>query len=399
MNEPDVRGDLITSSGTTAAASEPIAIVGAGPLGLSLALALRRRGQPSRLFDARPAGAPAVDARILALSDGSRQLLEALGAWPSAQATPIRSIHISQRGSFGRARMLAEELGLPALGYVLPAASLTECLLRRTQEAGIPIEFGTAVSATRPHDEGIEITLSPHGGAPRTWHARLLACCEGSVSAAAPAIERDYGQHALLCRAHIARPHDNVAFERFTAEGPIALLPLGQDYAVVWTVASDRVQPLLAADDAVWLQALQAAFGQRVPFTAISGRAHYPLGLRMRRQTAAARTVWLGNAAQTLHPVAGQGFNLALRDAWELADTLAGAQDPGTADLLARHARGRRIDRLGAAGFTDFLVRSFALDLPFLPTARGLGLLALDMLPPLRHFVAKRMIYGARAWP
>lgn len=381
-----------------AVSHEAIAIVGAGPLGLSLALALQAHAQTCRVFDARPAAAATPDKRILALSHASRQLLETLGAWPT-QATPIDTIHVSQHGAFGRTRILAEELGLPALGYVLPATSLTDCLLQRANEARIPIEFDAPVSAVSAQADRVEFTLSPQQSEPQRRSAHLLACCEGSVAQSAATFEHNYAQHALLCRVRLGQPHGNLAFERFTPEGPIALLPLGQDYAVVWTVPAERVASLMAADDQTWLQALRAAFSGRIEFTAIADRAHYPLGLKLRRETVAARTVWLGNAAQTLHPVAGQGFNLALRDAWELAETLAGAADPGAPDLLARHARSRRADRLATAAFTDFLVRSFALDLPLLPAARGLGLLALDMFAPLRRFVAKRMIYGARAWP
>lgn len=376
-----------------------IGVVGAGPLGLALALALQRRGWSACVFDARAQDSARTDARILALSHGSRQLLESLGAWPDAHATPIRTIHVSQRGAFGRVRILADELGLPALGYVLPATRLIEALQRRAAEAGISVRYGCRVESLGAAEHAISIQLVSRTQADERHDLRLLACCEGSVADAAPMIERDYGQHALLCRAKLAHPHGNVAYERFTPDGPIALLPQGQDYAVVWTVESGRVEALKAAPDSVWLEALQAAVGLRVRLTGISERAHYPLGLKMRRKTVGERIVWLGNAAQTLHPVAGQGFNLALRDAWELADTLAGALDPGAAELLERHARQRRADRFGAAGFTDFLVRSFTTELPLAPAARGLGLMALDMLPPLRQFVAKRMLYGARAWP
>jgi 2-octaprenyl-6-methoxyphenol hydroxylase len=152
-------------------------------------------------------------------------------------------------------------------------------------------------------------------------------------------------------------------------------------------------------DDAAFLALLQRRFGSRHHFTATGPRSAYPLGLRYRQHPVAQRQVWLGNAAQTLHPVAGQGFNLALRDIWELARTLRGADDPGAPDLLDAYARGRRLDRSGAIGFTDLLLDSFASDFPLLKHARGAGLLAMDMLPALRDFVAKRMIYGARAWP
>jgi 2-octaprenyl-6-methoxyphenol hydroxylase len=197
----------------------------------------------------------------------------------------------------------------------------------------------------------------------------------------------------------VAAPHRNVAWERFTHDGPVALLPLGERYAVVLTCGDTAQAGVKAADDEGFLALLQQRFGTRHRFTSASPRAAYPLGLRYRRQPVGARQVWLGNAAQTLHPVAGQGFNLALRDVWELAQALAGAVDPGAPAVLAAYARGRRADRRGAIGFTDLLIDGFASDFAPLKHARGAGLLALDLLPPLRAFVAKRMIYGARAWP
>jgi 2-octaprenyl-6-methoxyphenol hydroxylase len=377
-----------------------IAIVGAGPLGLATALMLHREGLPVRLFDARPANAPSSEARVLALSEGSRQILGSLGAWPSKPPTPITTIHVSQLGSFGSTRMRASEEGVPALGHVLPATELIEQLQARVAEAAIPIEYDTLVGQGEPGPHGIRLPLSQQAG-----HARaavetpLVVCCEGSVRAERGALVHDYQQRALLCRAEMADPHAQCAYERFTPDGPLALLPLGEDYAVVWTQPAARAEALLAADDADWLAALQAAFGTQVRFTAIRDRASYPLALKLRLNPTAPRCVWLGNAAQTLHPVAGQGLNLALRDAWELVEAIRDAQDPGDAHVLARYARSRALDRFAAAGFSDALVRSFGSRLPGLATARGLGLAALDALPPLRHFLARRMIFGARAWP
>lgn len=379
----------------TEPAAHSVAIIGAGPLGLASALALQRRGQTPLILDARSPAAHAADARILALSHGSRELLELLGAWPSAQATPIQHIHISQHRHFGHTQLHAAEEKLPALGYVLAARSLSHALLQRVQTLGIPLHFNTTVSSITAHADAAQLSLQDG----RPLRARLVASCEGHIPEAEATRTQDYAQHALLCRATLAAPHNNQACERFTAQGPIALLPFGQDYAIVWTVPSAHAHALMAAPDADWQSALQNAIGPLAQLQGITDRAAYPLGLRLRGHITAPRHVWLGNAAQTLHPVAGQGFNLALRDAWELADALTGASDPGTPALLAAYAQRRRTDREGAAAFTDLLVKTFSSDLPPLPSLRGLGLLALNTLPPLRHFVAKRMIYGARAWP
>ncbi|MCL2657482.1 MAG: FAD-dependent monooxygenase [Betaproteobacteria bacterium] len=374
-----------------------ILIVGAGPVGLALALALHHGGRSVRLIDARAAGAGEHDARVLALSHGSRQTLERFGAWPESGWTPIEHIHVSQRGAFGRTTLAAQEYGIPALGYVMPAAVLYRALMAQAERAGIAIDHDTRVDTLDAGENGIAAQLNG-----RQIEARLAACCEGGIGASAAAVRsRDYGQHALIARAAIARPHGHTAYERFTPEGPLALLPHGADYSVVWTATPERAAQLLALAETEFRDALQTAFGQRVRFTGISERASFPLGLKVRRHPIGQRTVWLGNAAQTLHPVAGQGFNLALRDVWELAELLTAPEtsDPGGGALLARYAHKRLLDRAGTIGFTDGLVRLFSNADPVLQHLRGAGLFALDMLPPLRHFLAKRMLFGARAWP
>lgn len=383
------RGDGASPVGKADNGSHKAAIVGGGPAGMALALALHHHGVTSEIFDARDRGAASKDKRILALSAGSRQLLERLGAWHGVAATAIETIHVSQRGRLGRTRLTARDEGLPALGYVLAASDLVGVLDAAVAAAGIAFHDNTKVG---PGDAAIMANFA------------LTAWAEGAV-AHDVAIERDYGQHAVLCTATTAEPHRHVAWERFTPDGPLALLPYGRseanEYAVVFTCAADEAAPLAALDDSAFLARLQSQFGTRLTFTAVGPRASYPLGLRYREDVVAARQVWIGNAAQTLHPVAGQGFNLALRDIWELARTLADAGhdgDPGAPALLARYAAARRLDRRGAIGFTDSLIRIFSNDLPPLAHARGLALLALDLLPPARSFVARRMMFGARAW-
>lgn len=347
---------------------------------MALALALKRHGVGAEIFEARERAAVRRDPRVLALSDGARQMLDWLGVWSGLAATPIETIHISQRGGFGRTVLRAVELDLKALGWVLPASDLIAALDVAVSAAGIAYRDNTKV------------------GAGDTANFQLTAFAEGMVEAGAGTL-RDYGQHAVLCNASVAEPHRNVAWERFTDEGPVALLPLGRDYSVVLTCADRILDEVKSLDDAAFLALLQQRFGTRHRFTAATPRVAYPLGLRYRPDPVGERQVWLGNAAQTLHPVAGQGFNLALRDIWELAQVLGAAADPGASEVLAAYARGRQMDRRGAIGFTDLLIDGFASDFGPLKHARGVGLLALDLLPPLRAFVAKRMIYGARAWP
>jgi 2-octaprenyl-6-methoxyphenol hydroxylase len=345
---------------------------------MALALALKLHGVAAEIFEARERAAVRHDARVLAISEGGRQILDWLGVWSGLSATPIDNIHISQRGGFGRSHLRAADLDLQALGWVLPASDLIAALDAAVSRAGIVFHEHRKV------------------GAGETAHFALTAFAEGAVEAGT-GIVRDYGQHAVLCSVAVAEPHRNVAWERFTSEGPVALLPLGERYAVVLTCADAALAEVKALDDADFLALLQQRFGTRHRFTAVSPRTGYPLGLRYRLKPVGARQVWLGNAAQTLHPVAGQGFNVAVRDIWELASRAGAAADPGAPAVLAAYARGRRLDRIGAIRFTDLLVDAFAC--APLQHPRGAALLALDLLPPLRAFVARRMIHGARAWP
>ena len=374
-----------------------VLIVGAGPVGTTLALALADSPLRVLLLDRQPAGAWRKDPRALALSHGTRQLLERLGAWNAGAATAIRSIHVSQRGGFGRTRIDAGEHRLPALGYVMRYRDLLAALHARL--GGERLLAPCAVGAIDHAPEHATATLECQGETRRVA-ARLIVHAEGTPQDGPELAVRDYGQQAVVCEVTPAEPHGNRAWERFTPDGPLALLPVGGDYAVVFTVPPDKAAAILAKDDAGFLATLNEQFGGRAQLVAAGPRASFPLSLRLRRRLARERQVWLGNTAQTLHPVSGQGFNLGLRDAWELAETLLddGLDDPGRPGPLAAYARGRQPDRWGGALFTDGIVRAFSNDLPPLRALRGLGLLALDAAPPLRRFIARRMIWGARAW-
>lgn len=365
--------------------SQPVLIIGGGPAGMALALALQRGGVQSCIVDARPRGAALTDARILALSHGSRLSLERLGIWQDIPHTPITTIHVSHAGGLGRTLMRAEEEGVPALGYVLAAGDLAAALDKALVEADIAYRDSTL--------------------APGQSDALLTVHAEGRIDSlnnnGADIRARDYGQHAVICMANSDTPHRGMAWERFTPAGPVALLPCQDAYAVVLTCPAADSEHIAAMNDAGFLSLLQQRFGPRVTLTGVSPRLIYPLGLRVRRNPVGERAVWIGNAAQTLHPVAGQGFNLALRDIMELADTLTdanGAIDPGDATLLDRYAARRRLDRAATIGFTDTLVRLFSNAIPPLLHARGAGLLAFDILPPARSFVARRMMFGVRGW-
>ncbi|WP_026240593.1 FAD-dependent monooxygenase [Thiobacillus thioparus] len=379
---------------------EPVSrvlIVGAGPVGAVCALALRQQGIAARVLEAQPADARA-DTRTLALSHGSRLILERLGVWDRLHGvTPITRIHISQRGALGVARLAAEEIGVPALGYVLPYAELTAALKQMLGDAGVAVEYGVAVDRIEPGAEAATL----HAADGRTLAAPLLVVADGGRGdqVPPPRFERDYDQMAVVCDVKTELPHANQAFERFTPQGPAALLPKDDRYALVWTARSDEAQRIAALPDAEFLAALQRHFGGRQGrFLQAGPRKTFPLRLAYTGSEAAGRVVRIGNAAQTLHPVAGQGFNIGLRDAWELASLCGDTTETemGGATMLAAYARGRRTDVMGGLGFTDFLVRMFSNDVAPLRHARGLGLLALEALPPLKTFVARRMMFGAR---
>jgi len=377
-----------------------VLIVGAGPVGLTLARALAGRRFRIALLERRTLAAQRDDPRALALAHGARQILEPLSAWPGAEATGITDIHVSQRGGFGRTLLQAGDHGLPALGYVVRYGDLAAKLAAGIGElAGVELWENTTVTDLKEGGEANQVTVQGADGE-RRLAAKLIVHAEGAPADEHGLTVREYGQTAVVAEVECATPHGGRAWERFTPEGPLALLPLGKGYAVVFTLPHARAEAVLALDDAGFLAALQSQFSDRLRFTAAGPRTGFPLALRLRRELTAARQVWIGNAAQTLHPVSGQGFNLGLRDAFVLSEAIwRGGPDAGATVNLAAYARRRQLDRQGGAAFTDGIVRLFSNDWPPLRLARGLGLLALDVLPPLRHFVARRMIWGARAWP
>lgn len=374
-----------------------VLIIGAGPVGMTLALALKASSLKVSLVDRRPQGAHDTDPRALALSHGARQLLENLRAWPAPQATAIETIHISQRGGFGRSFMDKADYNLPALGYVLRYRDLSRALLAAlgTESISAGAEpVGIVADGDRMR---VELTRDGETCFLRT---RLVVHAEGTPGNDPGVRVDDYGQWAVIAEVKTEPGHGHQAWERFTPDGPLALLPLDKSYAIVFTLPPEKAKQVLALEDAEFLAVLQAQFGSRLRFTASSPRSYFPLALRWREALVQGREVWIGNAAQTLHPVSGQGFNLGLRDAWQLAECLLQSpEDVGADAVLRDYLARRRVDRKGSALFTDQVVKLFSNDIPPLRVLRGLGLAAMDIVSPLRHLVAKRMIWGGRAWP
>ncbi len=235
-------------------------------------------------------------------------------------------------------------------------------------------------------------------GATRQFDASLVVLADGGEGLQAAHVEgRDYGQSALVCNVVSEEPHHNRAFERFTPQGPLALLPTHRGWSLVWTARPQRAGELAALDDAQFCTQLYAAFGAALgAFSAPGPRQVFPLRLRHARAPRTPRTVLIGNAAQTLHPVAGQGFNLGLRDAWELAIAARDAHDPGERATLNAYFAERRFDRTATILFTDTLIRLFSNDIPMLDRLRGAGLAALGGVPAAKNFLVRRMMFGAR---
>ncbi|MGE4051192.1 MAG: FAD-dependent monooxygenase [Piscinibacter sp.] len=389
-----------------------LAIVGAGPVGLALAIdaAQRLPDADITVFDARSLERDVSgDPRTLALSLGSVQWLQRLGAWPSEGVQPILEVNVSQQppsappvfaALFGepQVRIGAQEEAVPMLGAVLSYGRIVSTLqqawlaLEAAQPQRLHTRFGTPVGAIKPVDGGVEIDA---GIAERV---DLAVVAEGGVFAdqARKAVSRDYHQCAWVGTVELppeATP--GVAYERFTRHGPAALLPLpGGRASLVWCVGSDD-DPVADLNDAQRLAVLNTIFPASVtPLRSISPLKRFPLGLNAERTLTEGRTVRIGNAAQTLHPVAGQGLNLGLRDAAELVNLLRQGGDIEAA--LRRLEWQRGPDRWALIATTDFLARSFTWTLPGAGAARGLGLAALQALPPLKSLLARQMMFGRR---
>lgn len=387
------------------AQADSIVIVGGGPVGALLALSLQQNGIPFSMLEARAKGASHSDTRALALSDGSRLILEKLNIWSEieGQATAIKTIHVSQHGGFGRTKLKAAEHKLPALGYVLPYGALTKALdtaldLNHVLYDAVATKVRQLPKMTEVFfkQADIEISIS----------SSLAVIADGGRSLEdIPIIKRntkDYGHDALVCKVKTELPHANIAYERFTPRGPMALLPDGKSpeshaFNLVWTGEKAKIDALMALDDDAFLKALYLAFGDRVgQFLSTEKRNRFPLKLSTLKSAAIPHLAIIGNAAQTMHPVAGQGFNVGLRDAEALAKLLISFSSErwGSEQMLQDYQKQRARDARGSLKFTDSLLELFSNDLIGIAGARGFGLGALSMFKPAREFLVSKMSYG-----
>ncbi|MFT0533520.1 FAD-dependent monooxygenase [Castellaniella hirudinis] len=375
-----------------------IAILGSGPVGCVLALSLARHApDPGRIVLMGPAPAArrpgqSIDPRALALNHGSRQMLQPLGAWP-AQAADILTVHVSQAGHLGRTLIDQADLAVPRLGCVVTYDDLLDTLQAAVRASGV-----TRIPQRPPRPlPGRPVTLQLADGPAQ---ARIALISDG---ARPQGLQRQYRQSAVLATIRAANPIAGRAFERFTRTGPLALLPhpAGTDlYSLVWCLHPDQAQALAALPDPAFDQALQQAFGQRLgSLRRIGPASTFPLSLHAGPSLQGPGVVAVGNAAQTMHPVAGQGLNLGLRDAAQLAHALQPWLADPAADpqpRLIRYARQRRLDRGLTIGITDTLPRLFATANPLARHAGGLALAALDLIPALRNPLARHLLQGQR---
>ena len=395
-----------------------VAVCGGGLVGATLALALAELALDVVLIEAHPFGTfgqPSFDDRTTALSNGSRRIFDALRVWPllEREATAIRRIHVSDRGRFGFARLDAAEQGLSALGFVVVNRAIGAALWRRLEDSSVRILAPAKVRGMQLVDgrQRIECDLGAQGSA--SVAAKLAIAADGAQSALREAAgigaqTWNYDQTALVTNVLTQRFHDNVAYERFTPSGPLALLPMSEGrVGLIWTFTPDVAQSVVQANDAEFLARLQDAFGFRLGrFMRVGARQLYPLALTRADEHVADRLAIVGNAAQTLHPIAGQGFNLGLRDAASLAEVLADGRaqqpdafDPGDGLWLERYREWRQADRTNIVRFTDGLVRLFAQPLGPIKALRDVGMLAFDLMPAAKGALSQLSLGAAGRIP
>jgi 2-octaprenyl-6-methoxyphenol hydroxylase len=384
-----------------------IVIAGGGMIGTSLALALAPLGLRIAVVEAvarREAAQPSFDDRSTALSRSTQRMFEAMGLWPEivAASTPIRAIHVSDRGRFGFSHIDAEEQGVEALGYVVINRVLGGVLQATLDEQDIDVFCPARIVDVELGPDAAHASVQSESGERNTLSCALLVAADGANSAVRDMLgitarQSSYEQRAVIGNLLTERPVDNVAYERFTPQGPLAVLPVAEGRAgFVWTVAADDAERVMALDDEDFITELQVQFGQRLGrFSRVGKRASYPQVLSKAMRLTATRSVLIGNSAHGLHPVSAQGFNLGMRDVASIVDCIADARagsalfDPGDAEILARYADWRRNDQKKLVRFTDGLVKLFGSERRPLRVLRNIGMLGFDLVPGVRKAFAR----------
>lgn len=383
--------------------AENIVIVGGGPVGLVLSLLLAKQNIASTLLEARKRGAANQDTRALALSYGTKRILDKLGVWHAlaAHATVINTIHVSQKGSLGRSVLQAADYQQEALGYVLSYGALCTVLNAELPHFPIIEYIDEAQAETINYDVNqATISYSRHGEIVQLNSPLAVLADGGRSLEAAAGLKRDtkeYGHDALITKVSAELPHDNIAYERFTADGPMALLPNGErDFSLVWTGNKALISSIMGLSDADFLTQFHIQFGDRVGrFLTVEKRMTFPLKLSQLQEADTPHLVVIGNAAQTMHPVAGQGFNVGLRDAEVLAQHIASANNElGSEAMLATYRASRKTDTKNGLLFTDFLVNIFSNNILGFAKLRSTGLGLFDLVKPVKRHLVRKMSFG-----
>lgn len=376
-----------------------IAILGAGPAGCALACTLASVSQGAlriALFQGiNKRHDPTQDTRVLALNYGSRVFLEKHRLWPDHSAI-IETVHVSQKNRLGRTLISSKDFDVPMLGSVVAYAELYRKLQERLQELPVTVLSGELASAAQENSNAPVMVTQGE----KTWRTRIAVQCDGIKP---KDIHREYNQHALITAARAQFPKPGWAWERFTQEGPLAVLPhpiFKNAQSIVWCTSPERAQALTRLDDAEFSRTLTQHFGERLgELTVLEKRTVFPLHLSATKNTVNGHIATLGNAAQTLHPVAGQGLNLGLRDVATLVHCLKPWMlntSQSAAPFLNNFANSRKFDRRLTCELTDFLPRVFTTGNPLIEHGCGLGLLGMDLLKPLRQPLALHLLQGFR---
>lgn len=391
-----------------------IVIVGGGMVGISLALLLNSWAQKPKgqkpwkilLVEAQPINSaqgagysPSFDARSTALSWSSRKIYQSIGVWPEleSQLSAIAQIHVSDRSHMGLTRIDAKEAGVEALGYVVENRWLGSVLLNQLGATNIEVRDAVCINSIKPLARGMQLSIGQ-----QVINARLVVIADGAGSSTAQKLgiqtqRTDYGQTGIIANIGLQKPHAGVAYERFTDQGPMALLPLSNfdgrpRSALVWTQPNDEAESLMSADDQSFLDQLQQRFGHRLGrFQQVGDRISYPLALTTSTEQVRRNLVIMGNAAHSLHPVAGQGFNLSLRDAATLATCLSEVTSNQLGDLetLQQYQHKQSVDQRNTLIFSDRLPKLFGLSSSVAALGRNSGLVAMDLIPALRGGFAR----------
>lgn len=376
-----------------------VIVVGGGPVGALTALRLAQQGRQVILIEARDKSAPVQDARALALSWYSQQCLADVGAWPeSLPCTAIDTVHVSQQQACGRTLLNKDDLALPHLGWVVDYPALTQVINNLLEAAGVRVMWSARVEAVKSLAQYGVVSVR-NADAVCQLTCRLVVLAEGGgLVETLPGVKRqvhDYKQSAVLALLKTERPHQQVAYERFAHNGPFALLPHEDGYMMVWTRTHEDAMSLQQMSEESAIAELQQALGERQgKILSMGPRAVFPLMLKQATRVCSGRVVLVGNAAQTMHPVAAQGLNLGLRDAMTLTERLKSARDVGDAALLRAYADARKVDSYSVVGFTHGLVSLFDHPTALATALRGMGMTVLDAIPALRKTFARHLVFG-----